>query len=323
MTDRILARILRERGLPTLLDVLAHDLPPTDLLSLLLAVFHRRARHQTARRVLEAYRRDPFVRLATVSPRDLLELDQLALSCAEPAFTALELAPLAPLGTSSALAPVDQNRVVTTIRNTEVVSDSTNVLALECALRRRAQRREPGVDGPVHLCASQRLVRAQHYTAPNMRAHFRMFSLCTAGRAAGATGFETAALLAQLTFHLSFMKAATAAGYHLARPRVAFTPLADDRAQAALEAHVLAPLSVAHPTAHLVVDPDTATTRGYYQWVRFQIYAADAQGSEHMIGDGGFTTWTQQLLSDHRERLLTSGIATERIAMLFRPHAAR
>ncbi|HUS14668.1 MAG TPA: hypothetical protein VM536_06570, partial [Chloroflexia bacterium] len=91
----------------------------------------------------------------------------------------------------------------------------------------------------------------------------------------------------------------------------------------ALEAHVLAPLSVAHPAAHLAVDRDTATTRGYYQWVRFQIYAADAEGAEHMIGDGGFTTWTQQLLSDHRERLLTSGIATERIAMLFRPHAAR
>jgi hypothetical protein len=52
--------------------------------------------------------------------------------------------------------------------------------------------------------------------------------------------------------------------------------------------------------------------------VRFQIYARDMQGTEYMLGDGGFTDWTLQLLSDRHERLLTSGIATERIATLFR-----
>jgi hypothetical protein len=34
-----------------------------------------------------------------------------------------------PLGTCHVVAPVSQNRVVSTVRGTEVVSDSTNVLA--------------------------------------------------------------------------------------------------------------------------------------------------------------------------------------------------
>ena len=44
---------------------------------------------------------------------------------------------MGPLGTSSVMANVDRNWAVSTSRNTEVVSDATNVLALECAFRRK------------------------------------------------------------------------------------------------------------------------------------------------------------------------------------------
>ena len=71
---------------------------------------------------------------------------------------------------------MDQNTVVATSRNTEVVSDSTNVLALECAERRRAQR-AAGADpaARVRLCTSQRLTRAQNYGRPGLQAHFQIF----------------------------------------------------------------------------------------------------------------------------------------------------
>jgi hypothetical protein len=286
----------------------------------LLAVFHRRAAGQTPRRVLEQYADNPFVRPAPVDPVALLELDRLAFRYAVPPFAALDLAPLAPLGTCSALAPVDQNRVVSTIRNTELVADSTNVLALECALRRRAQRREaPGAPEWVRVCASHRLVRAQRYDGPHLRAHFRLFTLCTAGRTERPGDFEPSALTEQLTFYLRFLTAAAEQGYRFAGLRVAFTPLADDAARNLLQQHVMAPLAPQFPAARLEIDPHPTTTPGYYEWVRFQIYARDAENEEFMIGDGGFTDWTRQLLSDRRERLLTSGIATERLATLFRP----
>jgi hypothetical protein len=46
-------------------------------------------------------------------------------------FEELVLAPHAPLGTSSVLGGFSQDRVVTTIADSGVVSDSTNVLALD------------------------------------------------------------------------------------------------------------------------------------------------------------------------------------------------
>jgi hypothetical protein len=319
MPDKIIARILRESGVANLVELLGQDMAPTDLQSLLLAVFHRRAARQTPRRVLEQYAQNPFVRPAPVAAGALLEIDRLALRVAGPAFEALDLSPLAPLGTCSALAPVDQNRVVSTIRNTEVVADATNVLALECVLRRRAQRNERATaQEPVRVCASQRLMRAQRYTGPHMRAHFRMFSLCTAGRAAGLGGFEVPALTEQLGFYLRFLAGVEELGYRLADTRIAFTPLADEAARDILARQVIAPVVAQFPRARLEFDPHPTTTPGYYQWVRFQIYARDMQGTEYMIGDGGFTDWTRQLLSDRHERLLTSGIATERIATLFR-----
>lgn len=318
MSDQIIARIVRESGLPNLLEVLSERLAPTDLQSLLLAVFHHRAAQQTPRRVLEQYERNPFVRPTPAPVRALLALDQLALDLAVPPFEALELAPLAPLGTCSALAPVDQNRVVTTLRNTEVVADATNVLALECALRRRAQRQQkPPVAGPVRLCAAHRLTRAQRYSGPHLRAHFRMFSLCTAGRVGAPGAFESAAVIEHAGFYLRFLAAATEHGYAFAGLRVAFIPLGDAAARAQLEQDVIAPLAAQFPAARLEIDLRPPDAPGYYEWVRFQIYARDANGDEYMLGDGGFTDWTRQLLSDQRERLLTSGIATERLATLF------
>src|SRR5438046_25713 len=239
MTERIIARILRESGVANLVDVLGQDLAPTDLQSLLLEVFRRRAAHRTPRRVLEQYEQDPFVRPAQVSVDALLELDRLALAYAVPPFEAVELSPLAPLGTCSALAPVDQNRVVSTVRNTEVVSDSTNVLALECALRRRAQRREAREAArphqPMRLCASQRLVRAQRYTQPQQRAHFRLFALCTAGRTNRTLDFEPVALTEQVAFYLRFLAATEDFGYRYASLRIAFISLASEQERNKLE----------------------------------------------------------------------------------------
>jgi hypothetical protein len=51
MKDKIVARVVRESGVANLLEVLGERLAPTDLQSLLIAVFHRRAARPTPRRV--------------------------------------------------------------------------------------------------------------------------------------------------------------------------------------------------------------------------------------------------------------------------------
>lgn len=314
----LLDRILREAAETDLLTALAERLAPTDLQSLLLEVYRRRAAVQSPAALLAAYERNPFVRPSPVGPATMLELDRLALSLATPPFEPVELAPVCPLGTASTVASVDQNKAVVTVRNTEVVADSTNVLALECAARRRVHRRTPGEAArQVDLCATHRLLRPQSFTGPGMFAHFRVFALCSAGRDLGAHRFELDTLARHVTFYLRFFAAAAREGYPLSAVRVAITDLTGGTMHDALEAGVMAPLRDRFPDTRLAFDPDRTGGRNYYDGLCFAVYAVDPAGAEQLLVDGGCTTWTQQLLSDQKERLVISGVRTERLCAVF------
>jgi len=114
---------------------LNEGLAASALWSLLLGVMEQRARRKPAA-LLEQWGKDRFVQPCAIDQRTLHELDAHLLAAAQ-AFEAIELAPLAPLGACSGVAVTSQNRIVSTARGTEVVSDPTNVLALESARRLR------------------------------------------------------------------------------------------------------------------------------------------------------------------------------------------
>jgi hypothetical protein len=318
MASRPLPRILRESGVVDLLEALAERLAPTDLQSLLLEVYRRRAARQTPAGLLGQYERNRFTCPSPVDPRALAAFDRLAYAFAAPPFVPIELSPVCPLGTTSVVAPVSQNVAVATTRNTEVVSDSTNVLALECARRRRDGLRSSGRTADrVKLCTSHRLLRPQHYSGPGAFAHFRVFALCTAGRDEGSHRFESESLAEQVGFYLRLLTALDGIGYPVQHPRVAFTDLAGGMDFDQLHAAVMVPLAAEFPRAELGFDPSRTSGRGYYQTLCFKIYGQDQRDVEHELVDGGFTPWTQTLLSNRKERLLTSGIGSERICALF------
>jgi hypothetical protein len=323
MTNAHLERILRESTTADLLTVLGERLAPTDLQSLMLEVYRRRAAQQDPAAVLAQYERNRFVRPSATSPLQLAEIDRLAWSIACPPFEPIELAPVCPLATNAAVATVDQNSTIATIRNTELVSDSTNVLALECAVRRRALGRTAGgLRERVRLCASHRLLRTQAPGGPGTLAHFRLFGLCTAGRDEGSFGFELEALAEHLRVYLGLLVALQTEGYALNGVRVGVTDLSGGANHDALQARVLAPLAEEFPRAALAFDPERSAGRNYYAGLCFQIFVSNGAGAEHMIVDGGCTTWTQQLLSNKKERLMISGIGTERVCAVFERHAA-
>lgn len=60
------------------------------------------------------------------------------------------------------------------------------------------------------------------------------------------------------------------------------------------------------------------TGLSYYQGPCFHIKMKNQAGDSFMLADGGFTDWTQILLGDNKERLMTSAIGTELICRLFR-----
>jgi hypothetical protein len=276
MDERILKRIDRAAGVDDLAGALER-LAPTDLQSLLLEVHRRRAGRLAPKDVLRQYEESRFVAPAGASPSRLLELERRALSLLPPGYEALELAPVAPLGTAAVLGGVSQDWAVATSRNTEVVSDSTNVLALEAASRRRRDR-----SAPVKLAASHRLLRGQDYRGAASQ-HFRLLGLVAAGRG-GDFAVDSAVEL--LTYFEALVPGV----------RVALTPLGSDLAGAVRERF---------PAAEL--DESRRSGRAYYADLCFKLFAGDAE-----VGDGGFTTWTQTLLGDRKERLLIAGLGSER-----------
>jgi hypothetical protein len=319
VSDPIIERILRQTGIPDLVETLSERLNPTDLQSLLLAVYQRRAEAIPPSQLLERYEQDRFVRPSAIAPQALGDFDQLVWSTLPDPYTALDLSPVCPLGTNAAVATVSQNKVVTTIRNSEVVADITNVRALECASRRRQLLR---VDAKSHervqLCASHRVVRGQVFGGPASFSHFHLLGLCAAGRDEGSFRFETSSLVEQIAFYMRLLQEAARLGYHAHRFRVAITDLEDGQRTQTLEEQVLAPLTASYPDARCELDPNRATAQGYYDGACFHFYATNAAGIEFELVDGGFTTWTQQLLNNRKERLLISGLGVERFCSQFR-----
>ena len=310
----IVERIEREAGVPGLAALLAERLAPTDLQSLLLEVYRARSRQRSPADVLADYQSNRFVRPSKASPICLLEWEQIAFAQLPPEFQSLELSPVCPLGTSSVLASLDQNWVVSTARNTEVVSDSTNVLALEAALQRRELlNARPGSTKTVHLAASHRLLRGQRYEEPTLVPHFSLFGLCSAGRDRGGLRFELEALGIHIRFYLGVMRAFLGAGTPL---RLTVTPFSARARRAQLETGLLAPIRAALGIP-CEFDEDRTSGRKYYRDLAYHIYATTPNGLELNLCDGGSVDWTQKLLSDRKERLVIGGLGNERLCTEF------
>ncbi len=312
MDDRWIERIERESGLPGLLDALADRLAPSDLSSLWLAVAERRAARRAPAAVLAEWARDRFVRPSSASPTRLNAWERVALDALPEGFEALALSPLCPLGTTSTVASLSQNLAVATGRGTEVMSDSTNVLALECAVRRRALlRADPRSSTPIHLATSQRLVRAQRFNDPRALAHFATFALCSAGRDPGRFGFELETIRLHIGFYLRALRAQLGIAAGL---RVSVTPLVEALSTASIEAGVLGPLRAAYPGVDCGFDLERTRGRGYYDGLCFHIHVAGRADGWLELADGGSVPWTRALLSNAKERLVVSGIGSERVA---------
>jgi hypothetical protein len=147
---------------PGAYDALADGLPASRLWSLLLEVARARAAGRGPADLVEQWDRDRFVQPALVDQRSLVEVDRHLLAAAS-AFESMELSPVAPLGVCSGMGHASQNKVLSTLRGTEVVSDPTNVMALRVctpAPPRRRDGRASGEHGQTRIRVSAREERA-------------------------------------------------------------------------------------------------------------------------------------------------------------------
>ena len=306
----MLSRIFKIFEQTDAITVLKEKLTPTDLQSLLLEVFRARAGKVTIPKLLWQYENNRFVTPSAVDYRKILELDTLAFSLLPEGYQALELAPVSPLGTCSALAPADQNKVLSTIRNIEVSADSTNSLALEYAAQRR-QKKNSGEN--LKLAASQRVVRAQKFAeAKGVLAHFRLLSLCSGGLRKAGISAELEAVSEQLQYYSKLFATVSQLAIMAHSPRVDIL-VYDERLVEAV-AKYFADSTVAGMRISVRLFEGK---QSYYQLLRYNIYATNTLGEEYFLCDGGFTDWTKLLLGNNKQWFLISGVGTERLITCF------
>jgi hypothetical protein len=284
---------------------LMHRLSASRLWSLLLEVVNARAADRTPAVLVKQWEADRFVQPAFLDQRTLHEVDRQLLAAAS-TFDAIELSPVAPLGVCSVMGRTSQNKVLPALRGTEVVSDPTNVMALECA---RRLRRNP--QQTIRLASSHRCVRAQEI--PKVRgfaANFRIFCLASAGIEQQDHRFIVDAMAEHMTVLLDALDRLEQHGFAFRHRRV--TVLATEQ-RSALGDRIAAKI-------------DRGVTRGtlehpYYHGLRYQIAARSSDGNEIPLIDGGAFDWVAKLTSNRRAVYVASGMGSQLVPLLFRPDA--
>lgn len=291
---------------------LAQEMAASELWSLLHAVLERRAAAREPAALLRQWEQDEFTAPAPLDQRAIVRMDGRLLEAAA-AFEALELSPLAPLGSCAAMGFASQNKIVSALRGTEVSADPTNAMALEIAAR---LRRTPGAVPRLATC--QRVVRAQRLPPRAQRSgvmrhfgqHFRLFALATGGREAKDHALTVEALAEQIRVHLDAMDL-------LARDCFRF-PEAELRLFAtAPRAPLLARIEAALGP-RLPVRREALEHPYYSGGLRFQIWVRSDLG-EVPLSDGGTFDWLGKLSANQRNVFVASGMGSQLVLALLGP----
>lgn len=296
MSKKIIERIQKETHTADLLQVLT-DMPSSDLNSLLMEVMRQKTQQLSPGDVLRSYAANRFVKPSEVDFIPFLTFELELLQKAQAfGFVPLELSPVSPLGSCAVVATVNQNKVLSALRSTEVVADATNLLALEAVSRRKKANFDTDT---LRLCTVHRHVRTP-YVPPPWLPHFKIFCMVTAGKDTGTLRFEKQHLLEHIRFITDYLKSFAAVESvrvvlkSTRKENPAFAPLRDT---------VISEITDVPFEIQEVEQP-------YYQIIQFKTFVTIRQ-KEYDIADGGLVDWAQKLSNNRKQRLLTSGIGIE------------
>ena len=309
MSQKIINGILKKVQIPDLVELLVDRISFPELQSLLMKVFELKIPRKSSTELLNNFTSSRFAIPSDIDPVIHRKLELDVFSLLPPGFELIDLSPLTPLGTTSILTNVHQNNVVSTIRNMEVAADTTNILALECARRRRELLKSDAKSNQaVRLCASQRVTRGQAFDNENFSAHFNVIALCTAGRDRGNDSFEISSLKEHISFYISILDQ-LADSRQIKRIHIKFYTYGGSDNSRLIE-RIASGFDPGDIVA-LKTEEDSEFGRNYYTRLRFMISVVNRSNQEFDYIDGGFTDWTVRLLGNKKERLLTSGIGTD------------
>nr|WKN37438.1 hypothetical protein K4G66_01780 [Tunicatimonas sp. TK19036] len=303
--SKIIKKIQQKLGYSSLLTDLCTKLSGTEFNSLMLELFRERTNTLTPAQLLQQFSSNRFVLPALVDPLAMMEMELEWLRFAKKhQFQPLALSPLAPLGSCAVVGEVDQNKVVSALRGTEVVSDATNVLALQIA---QEVQKNPDKDRTIRYAAVHRHVRGQSFDNPAFSAHFGVFCLASGGFDSGNYRFEAEQLREHLWLHYQLL------ARHIDRKQLIiklFLREKNESLRTQLEE------CLRHLDKDIIIEWVEHYGQGdYYQGVQYKIYW-QKNDQRIDVADGGVVDWSQKLLSNRKHRLFISGTGLELVHKL-------
>lgn len=309
MNRKILNRVIEKTKIPNLIELLVCRISLGELHSLLLKIFELKTKKRKLSTIFSEFHTNRFTKPSDIDPITHRNLELEVFSLLPNGFEIIDLSPLTPLGTTSIMTAVHQNNVVSTIGSLEVAADTTNILALECAKRRREffKTNSKKID-TIKLCSSQRVIRGQSSRNKNFSAYFNVIALNSAGKDQGNESFEMLNLAEHITFYLILLeKIVDRTEIKKIRVKLfSFTGFIN----AGIIEHIKTNFSD-RQNVSVIVENNSEFGKNYYTRLRFMISVVNTTNEEFDYIDGGFTDWTQKLLNNNKERLLTSGIGTD------------
>lgn len=275
-------------------EALLRTLNPIELRTILADVARSRASDQTPADLIKRWREDKLLQPSMLDPREALPITAKLWEVVPPEFVGVTLSQLTSLGSGIHLGGLGQNRVVTTMRGTEVLADPKHGLALEASRRRRNGHSR------VHLATHARCTHAWDHSEES--SHELRFALVSSAPDGG--GLSTEADL--LDLHLDYWR------------EIMGTVVPRGRIELTVWDSTLAGLIEARGTRDGVIvvegtSDERRPWRNPYTTAAFR-FVVDGDGDEpHEVGDGGFVTWTQALTRNRKDRCLVSGVSVDAI----------
>lgn len=192
------------------------DMPFNSLNPILIDVYNQKAQRVTPNKLLTAYENNlDFFGPSSFSQKELHAFKDNFYAILPEKFETLQLSPIGPFGTCAAITKLSQDMRLTTIKNSELISDSTTILALEASSRRKKYMKNDETRyKEVNLSTFHRILRMQHFDkTKGYMQHFDILSMLTAGKVKGKNNYVAEKIYEHIKIWINFIKKLNENGY--------------------------------------------------------------------------------------------------------------